>query len=525
MKNTHQYGSLAFIPAGIACFVFFLYTCPYHLLHKEQTTLFVYTTEALFSYLDKPAVLSCLVGDFITQFFQTLVMASALVGIAIFLLGLTYYAVLRKWMNGWLAVGLAMMVMVWEVLRSCGLLTPLSSTVSLIGGGCLFLLYDLIKNKYLRIGFGFIGIALGYWLFGYGVFIFSVFLLISSRVNRKEIIWSCLMVLESIALPGLLSKNYLLTYPQACKYPATSWWEVPNSLYERLLGLDIEAEAGHWDKVKKLAYPDKCISACSYYYNLANAAENKLPDGLMNYYQPGTEGLFIPISSNSSYLSSLYANEVWFHLGDMTMAEHATILGMIFSPNHSGSRMIKRLTEINLINGDNEAAMKYLRILSKTYFYCQWAKDRIPGKESEQVKQWLKDKRTYIPQSDTIRVSTTDVVKSLRLLLETNPDNGMARDYLLCLHLLAKNLPAFIADYVPEAGKAPKRLYAEALMIDLVRRHATGDEIRETIVDPSVVQNFKEYNRLYQKSKGNPQVLVSKYGKSYWFYYHYAQNQ
>ena len=245
----------------------------------------------------------------------------------------------------------------------------------------------------------------------------------------------------------------------------------------------------------------------------------------MNYYQPGVEGLFIPISPNSSYLSSLYANEVWFHLGDMTMAEHATILGMIFSPNHTGSRMVKRLAEINLINGDEEAAMKYLRILSNTRFYNQWAKDRIPGKESEAVRQWLKNKRAFIPQSDTIRISTTDVAKSLRLLLESNPDNGMARDYLLCLHLLAKNLPGFLEDYVGEAGKAPKRLYAEALMIDLVRRQATGDEIRETIVDPSVVQDFKEYTRLHQQSTGNPQALVGKYGKTYWFYYHFAQNQ
>lgn len=62
MKDTHKYGWLAFIPVGIACYFFFLHTCPYHLLHKEQTTLFVYATEALSSYLDKPAVLSCLAG-------------------------------------------------------------------------------------------------------------------------------------------------------------------------------------------------------------------------------------------------------------------------------------------------------------------------------------------------------------------------------------------------------------------------------------------------------------------------------
>ena len=525
MNKTNKYSWLTFIPVGIACFYFYLHTCPYHLLHKEQTTLFVYASEVLYSYLNKPAVLSCLTGDYLTQFFRTPVTASILMGGIMLVLGLICYAAFRKWTNGWLAIIPAITIMSWEMMRSCGLLYPLSSTISLIGGGCLFLLYDPIKNRYLRIGAVFFGIVLGYWLFGYGVFIFLIFVLISSLIHKRNRLWNCLAAIMTIVLPGICSKSYLLTYSQASQYPATSWWDTPNSLYERLIGLDIEAEAGHWDKVRELSFPEEHISACSYYYNLANAVENKLPDRLMYYYQPGTEGLFIPISSSSSYLSSLYANEVWFHLGDMTMAEHATILGMIFSPNHTGSRMVKRLAEINLINRDEEAAMKYLRILSKTKFYSQWAKDRIPGKESDSVKRWLKEKRAFIPKTDTIRISTTDVVKSLRLLLASNPKNEMARDYLLCLHLLAKNLPAFIEDYPKQPGKAPKRLYAEALMIDLVRHHASGKEIQETIIDPTVVQDFKEYTRLHRQSKGDPQALTGKFGKTYWYYYHFAQNQ
>lgn len=525
MEKIHKYSWLIFIAVGLVCFCFFQHTCPYHLLHKEQTTLFVYATEYLSAYLDKPAVLSCLAGDYLTQFFHSPFAASACMGSVMCLLGLLCYAVYRKWMNGWLAIIPALLVVGWEVMRSCGLLYPLSSTLSLIGGSGLFLLYDLVKNKYLRIGAGFAGIMVGYWSFGYGTFVFCLFLVLTALIQRKNRLWASAITLAAIALPGIGSKSYLLTYSQACQYPATAWWDKPNPLYERLIGLDIEASAGHWQKVRELSFPDERISACSYYYNLANAAENKLPEGLMNYYQPGAEGLFIPIHSASSYLSALFAGEVWFRLGDMTMAEHATILGMIFSPNHTGSRMVKRLAEINLINGDEEAALKYLRILSNTKFYSQWAKDRIPGKESEPVRQWLKEKRAFIPQSDTVRVSTTDVVKSLRLLLESNPDNQMARDYLLCLHLLAKNLPAFIDDYVTEPGKAPKRLYAEALMIDLVRRHAPGDEIENTIVDPSVVLDFKEYNRLHRQSKGDPQALVGKFGKTYWFYYHYAQKQ
>lgn len=525
MKNTHLYGSIALLLGGIASFAFFLSSNSYHLIHKEQTLLFVYTAEALSFYLDKPAVLSCLTGDFLTQFFASPVVASALLSVLIFLTGLSVFSILRCRVNSWVALGLTGGVMAWELVRSCSLLYPVSSTVSLLGGCTLFLIYKGLNRKGLRIAAGFAGCVLGYWLFGYGAFVFLLFVAIEALIGRKEIVWAALMAIVLIAGVALSSKSYLLTYPQAYNYPSTTWWEKPNPLYEHLLALDIEGHAGHWDKVKALSFPDLHISACSYYYNLAHAAEGRLPDALMQYYQPGVEGLFMPISANSSYISSLYAAEVWFHLGDMTMAEHATILGMIFSPNHQGNRMIQRLAEINLINGDNEAAMKYLRILSNTLFYKEWAEERIPGKESAAVSQWLKEKRASIPQSDTVRTSTMDIARSLRLLLAANPSNRMARDYLLCFHLLRKDIPSFLEDYVAPDGQAPCRLYAEALMIDLVRRHATGDEIRQSIVNPAVVQDFKEYTRLHQQAKGSPQALVGKYGQTYWFYYHFAQNQ
>ena len=80
MNKTNKYSWLTFIPVGIACFYFYLHTCPYHLLHKEQTTLFVYASEVLYSYLNKPAVLSCLTGDYLTQLFRTPVTASILMG-------------------------------------------------------------------------------------------------------------------------------------------------------------------------------------------------------------------------------------------------------------------------------------------------------------------------------------------------------------------------------------------------------------------------------------------------------------
>lgn len=119
------------------------------------------------------------------------------------------------------------------------------------------------------------------------------------------------------------------------------------------------------------------------------------------------------------------------------MAEHCAMLSMIFSPRNSGSRMIKRLAEINLVNGDDEAALKYLRILDKTLLHKSWAEKRIPGQQTPRVKEWLEKKRRDIPTQDQLR-SGNDAVTSLRNLIASNAGNLRAYEYLLCYHYSPK---------------------------------------------------------------------------------------
>jgi len=39
------------------------------------------------------------------------------------------------------------------------------------------------------------------------------------------------------------------------------------------------------------------------------------------------------------------------------------------------------------------------------------------------------------------------------------------------------------------------------------------------------VIDFNEYNRLHNQFGGHPDALSGQFGKTYWFYYHYAQFQ
>lgn len=526
MKYTNKHLIAVLVACGTVCFLFFNLAYPYHLLHREQMLLFTYTKSQLADYFNHPAFLSCLAGDFLTQFFHSVVPGAAVVALTMMTVSWLAYLTCRRWLNGWVSLLLSMGIFLWECLRFCEISYPLSGTLSLIGALALFLGVCRLKEKWpFAIG-SVCGSVLCYFLFGYGLFVFALltttYALTRERKNNRAV---CATVIITLALPNIAAQNYLMMPLQACAYPATCGWGGPNFEDERILGLNTEDYFEDWNQITELVRRGRPGNAVSVCYNLANAMQGKLPDRLMDYYQPAALGLFMPVNEKSTYLSTQLAGEVWFRLGDMTMAEHAAILSMIFSPNGKSVRMVQRLAEINLVNGDEEAAKKYLRMLSNTLFYKQWAKDRTPGKESEEVKAWLERKHACLPQTDTLRLSSTDVARSLHLLLEANPSNRMARDYLLCFDLLMKDLPTFRKDYAKYHTGTPERLYAEALMILFYQQHATGAEIKTAGIHPNVVKQFNEYNQRHKQWQGEPSALENRFGQTYWFYYQFARFQ
>lgn len=71
MQHDTRYLFLSMTISGVACFLFFRFAYPYHLLHREQMLLFTYTVDQFIDYFNHPAPLSCLGGDFLTQLTYT----------------------------------------------------------------------------------------------------------------------------------------------------------------------------------------------------------------------------------------------------------------------------------------------------------------------------------------------------------------------------------------------------------------------------------------------------------------------
>lgn len=556
-------------------FLFFQFFYAYHLFFKEQIQLFLYTSDYFLAYLNKPAWLASYTGDYFTQFFYLRGGGAVVLSLLFCLEWLLSSVVIKR-------ISITKNAPLWALfpvgidwILHCELLHRLSVSAGFIAVLILFLIYSSISKRWLSIAVGLIMAFIGYWLVGSSFLVFP-FLIVAYEweKGRFSLLKWLLIGGVTFSIPLVLRHFYLLTINQAYIYPAMNLQSMllPASLIftlmgvfflkrfevkyqgmfdvtlyfvfilllffgirananfdrEKILSLDSEFYFGNTDRVIELSHKyDLKSRNAAYFTNMALAKKGVLPEYLLDFYQPASYGLILPVMPDENWQSIFVSNEVFFLLGDMNLAQHSAMLGNTFSPYQRSSRMIKRLAEINLVNEDSTAANKYLRILSKTLFYKKWAESRQAMNHGSASNKWLIEKRAQIPHVDTLRQSN-NYLTSLNFLVEQNPNNLIAFDYLLCYHLLNKDLKSFREVY-DQFGRLIDRpvpsLYSEALLIQLFASKASQEEVANYSISPKKIKDFAEYTQLFEKTNGEINALSGRFGKSYWFYYHFATIQ
>ena len=339
------------------------------------------------------------------------------------------------------------------------------------------------------------------------------------------------IAVAAVALLAVASQAvFLLRYPYFRKYAAANGvslrqarqaWGHPSEISEVAMGLAVEASHENWDKVSALAAKDRKSELGTYYYNLSNAMKGQLADKLLDYYQPFERGLFLPVGEKTPPFEIACAGDVWWALGYMPMAERDAMLGMLFSPAHRGSRYVRRLAETNLVKGDYEAASKYLGMLLNSRADRKWALERMPDAWSPEYRKRIEDMRALMPQFDMVHgMEQAQLV--LRILLTANSSNRMALDYLLCYDLLVKDIDAFVADYNPSMTSSS--LYGEAMLIFLAAKGGIDRENLEHYhISADMLERFDRFVRIYKRDGGSLANLTADFGKTYWYYFYFAQ--
>ena len=457
-KNLSRYYPTAVIVLwAIIIWCFFQFWYPYHFFFQEQNQIFLYSCDYIETYRGS-GWLARLIGDFLTQFYYYLYVGATILTLCLLAIATLLYIGLRNFkVSRIVALVLALMVMTFVAVCHFSTSYRLSSTISVMGW-CLLL-----------------------WLV--------------SVMNRRLLKFSVLAC-------GLLPCNLLFGIPEVKKIQS------PDFILEKDFAVDCEYYFGNHNKVIKMVEGyDRWTSQMLFFYNLVQAQRGQLPDNLLKF-TPTDLGTFYRIGPETPMLTIRNMNELYWALGDMTFTERAAMMTNVFSRDNRNVRMMRRLAECNIVSGDSLAAEKYLRILDKTLVYRQWAENiRRHGKDI------YKEKIKMVNRHDTITI--TDNAHFLMMqLLDANPDNTIALDYILCSTLLLKDIANFKRDYdryCIETGKPRiKKLYQEALCIWLAGTNAPQEDWQRYIQSQDVIRRFMEYN----DQRGNP-----KFKDTYWYYF------
>ena len=535
---------------AIACFAFFQWWYPYHFFYQEQNQLFLWSTDYLLTYFNKPAWLACLAGDFLTQFYYYLYAGPIILTIVLLIVGDFTRRALQaaEIVSKWLPYLIAIVVMTVEASFCLHYDFRLSSVLAFAGGAATFWISTTLLN-HIRIwihlennlreapmmiaGMGLphwlsllsiiICVPISFWLFGYGVWVYAALVLTGCLLYVKQ---PCnYLRLGTLAvcmfLLMLTKRFYYLDFDELYSYPNIGKLTKPQFDLEKTFAVDDEYYFGNYNKVVKLveneAEPNQQMK---FYYNLVMAQQGMLPDKLLSL-KDNYLGTFEHLGPDTPTLTIKSINELYWVLGDMTFAERATMLGNVCSPNNRNIRMIKRLAEINLVSGDQSAARKYLYILQKTFVWKNWANQLLtaldtPKQHPTEVPSILQpylEKAKSTNRKDTLRLGDNGYT-IMQELLESNPENHVALDYLLCSDLLLKDMDTFKHDYdtyyLKQKMPRNEKLYQEALMIYLAGTNAPQEEWQKYIKRMDIMQRFQQYNQ----QRGS-----SAFADTYWYYF------
>lgn len=216
--------------------------------------------------------------------------------------------------------------------------------------------------------------------------------------------------------------------------------------------------------------------------------------------------------------------DVYLDLGFVGMAHHYLAEAMdIYGERPS---LLRRHAVVNTALGNVGTAQIYLRALSKVPFQGTWAQEFLQQLEADPTLRSDKEVtrlRSLMMRED--RVVPLPIDQLMLGLLEINPRNRMAFEYLMSYYLMTKNLKGFATQLRRldqfTLGELP-HLYQEAMVL------AATDlglpiEARGARVSADIVEKHRSFSAQYQRLKGTArgsQELQGEFGATYFYYYY-----
>ena len=542
---------------GICVFIFWRMRYPFALTFQEQLQLFLFDDDYFLERIAEPGGLARYIAEFLVQFYNSTTIGAAIIAILMMLLQRLTWQLMRCEEHYCLSFLPA--ILLWYAMGDESVMLTYTVALVMAMASAWALMTAFPKNDNPRgqiiaksIAL-FILIPIIYWLIG------PMVILVALCVMPVSLIWAlAVMLISTHFVPFPMSRVMLgisyYRFPETMPYvliaiPALIWilsiairllpkqksWVrysealalgalvsgIPDMGYDskkyELLEYDYLVRIKDWQGIIAKAEkqtPDLPMSVCA--TNLALAMTNQLGERAFDFYQRTSEGLLPKFERN--YATSQLNGEIYFHLGLVNTAQRFAFEAMEAIPNYNKSaRVVKRLAETNLINGEYEVARKYLQMLEKTIFYRPWAKRTIAmlGDEKQIDSHPLYGTlRQYRLQEDFL-YSEDELDKICGHLFMHNKKNQMAAQYLVMVPLLDRDIPRFISyvQVVQNAIAYNPRAVQEGIAFAFMQKR---QQPPQGLVSQPTLQRLNDFARTYSANNSSPEL--ERFRNTAWYY-------
>lgn len=538
---------------GLVVFLFWRFRYPFALSYQEQLQLFLFDDDYFWERMSEPGGLARYIAEFLVQFYNIVTVGALIIALLLMTVQRLTWRLMQRRVH--YALSFIPAKMLWFAMGDENVMLTYAVALVLALVAVLVLNKCLVLNKYLRLAILLLVLPLLYWLIG------PLALLVAVCIMPVSVVWVLAVMLLSahylpfpmqrvmfgisyyripitvsywlIVIPVIVALVYwvhrlaknMKTSPRmevalAVVMVVLAFFMVPRhydaKTYE-LIEYDYLVRVGDWDAVIAKAdkqMPDLPMSVSA--TNLALAKTNQLGDRAFDFFQRGTEGLLPRFERN--FATAQLTGEIYFNLGLVNTAQRFAFEAMEAIPNYNKSaRVVKRLAETNLINGQYEVARKYLKILEKTVFYRPWAQRMMAmlGDENAINRHPLYGMLRQYRLHDDFLFSERELDKICGQLFIHNQQNQMAAQYLLMMPLLDGDVSRFMnyVQYVQNRIAYNPRHCQEAIAFAFFQQRQNPPQ---GLVSPLILQQMNDFSRMYSQDKNSPEL--SRYKNTVWYY-------
>ncbi len=256
-------------------------------------------------------------------------------------------------------------------------------------------------------------------------------------------------------------------------------------------------------------------------FNRALYHTGQLLEKLFYYPQPwGEKGIFL--EGDISCPVAVHISDFNFDLGFVNETRHWATEAQMGLMRHP--IVLKHLVISYIAVGNNEAARKYLRILSRSRLYKEWCDQVCEMIENNTASE---DSRIQLFISNNPKVdffcSTTNPTRKLLDFYNCNPDNKMAFEFLMASYLLqhevGKVVPYLSKFELFGYKKLPKAV-EEAMLIYATSPKADLQLLEGYSTNQKTLEEFRGLTTLMSGSGGKAEKMLnaSVYRNTYWYY-------